>query len=148
MNRKHAACDYTRSAPSYFAYCLKFSGFPRKLLYAVAYASPFAPFLLRTLRLRRMNRRFRRICRGPGWDSTVPWFDRQLQVESQGFGRPLLKRKGFRFSVLSPVANDVGSSAAIKDQPASPQPSPHPCGEGKVFFESTQLTPSGTMKPK
>lgn len=47
---------------------------------------PFAPFLLRTLRLRRMNRRLRRICRGPGRDSTVPWFDRQLQVESQGSG--------------------------------------------------------------
>ena len=64
---------------------------------------PFAPFLLRTLRLRRMNRRFRRICRGPGRDSTVPWFDRQLQVELQGFGfgemtisvRPFLS---FRFA--------------------------------------------------
>ena len=81
-----------------------------KAQYAVAYASPFAPFLLRTLRLRRMNRRSRRTRRGPGWDSTVPWFDRQLQVELQGFGigemtisvRPFLS---FR---LSPMADDVG----------------------------------------
>ena len=43
---------------------------------------------LRTLRTHPPSRlrRFRRICRGPGRDSTVPWFDRQLQVELQGFG--------------------------------------------------------------
>lgn len=140
MNRKYAACDYTRSAPSYFAYCLKFSGFPRKLLYAVAYASPFAPFLLRTLRLRRMNRRLRRICRGPRWDSTVPWFDRQLQVESQGFVRSLLKRSGDRFSVFSPVADDVGLIRRCQRSTcvAAAIPAPRRGKENHAIADSTQ----------
>ena len=33
-----------------------------------------------------LTHRLRRTRRGPGWNSTVPWFDRQLQVELQGFG--------------------------------------------------------------
>ena len=58
--------------------------------------------------------RLRRTSRGPGWDSTVPWFDcggagrAALPVELQGFGRSLLKRSGDRFSVFSPVTDDIG----------------------------------------
>ena len=84
----------------------------------------------------RAFRRFRRICRGPGWDSTVPWFDRQLQVELQGFGfgkmtisvRPFLSFASARWRMM------LGSPAAVKDQPASPQPSPRPDGGGKSFL--------------
>ena len=138
MNRKYAACDYTRSAPSYFASSMKFP-VSQKATIRCCVRIPLRAF-----------RRFRRICRGPGWDSTVPWFDRQLQVELQGFGlgemtisvRPFLS---FRFARWRMI---LGSPADIKDQPASPQPSPRPAGEGKVFFGSTQSTPSGTMKPK
>ena len=74
MNRKYAACEYTRSAPSYLALPIEISGFSESLIRCCVHI-PLRAF-----------QRFRRICRGPGRASTAPWFDRQLQVESQGFG--------------------------------------------------------------
>ena len=137
MNRKYAAWITHVAHHRIFASFLKLA-VSRKAQYAVAYASPFAPFLLRTLRLRRINRRFRRTSRGPGRDSTVPWFDRQLQVESQGFGWWIAKLYASLTSGETPLLHFarwrmmLGSSAAVKDQPASPQPSPHPNGERKI----------------
>ena len=74
---------------------------------------PFAPFLLRTLRLRRMNRRFRRICRGPEWDSTVPWFD---CGGGRGATRPT--SRGTRFCP-SPLARGVGHLAPTQVGPVA-----------------------------
>ena len=84
--------DYPRSAPSYFTSTLKKLAVSQEATIRCCVRIPLRAF-----------RRFRRICRGPGWDSTAPWFDRQLQVELQGFGfgemtisvRPFLS---FRFA--------------------------------------------------
>lgn len=66
--------DYPRSAPSY-----------RTSSWRLAVSVKVQIRCCVRIPLRAL-RRFRRICRGPGRDSTAPWFDRQLQVESQGFG--------------------------------------------------------------
>ena len=114
MKRKYAAW-ITHVAHHRISLLLgNLADFHQKLNTHIAYASPFAPFLLRTLRLRRMNRRFRRICRGPVRDSTVPWFDRQLQVELQGFGWWIAKLCASltsgedTASPFRPVADDAG----------------------------------------
>ena len=73
--------DYPRSAPSYFTSTQNISGISLEATIRCCVRIPLRAF-----------RRFRRICRGPEWDSTVPWFDRQLQVESQGFALPFWHR--------------------------------------------------------
>ena len=62
----------------------------------------------------------------PDRDSTAPWFDRQLQVELQGFSLGLV-HDGEDAVVTQTSARwrmMLGSPATVKDQPASPQPSP------------------------
>ena len=141
--------DYPRSAPSYFTSTLKklavsqeatirccvripLRAFPPSHLAATedesAVSEDLPSFAMLTHRLRRTRR-------GPGWDSTVPWFDRQFQVELQGFALPVWREvsdtsrqpESGRWRMM------LGSPAAVKDQPASPQSSPRPCGGRKIM---------------
>ena len=153
MNRKFAACDYTRSAPSYFALPLEISGFSESLIRCCVRIPlrAFSPSHLAATEdesavsedlpsFATLTHRLRRTRRGPGWDSTVPWFDRQFQVELQGFGRSLLKRSGDRFSVFSPVADDVGLIRRCQRSTcvAAVLPAPMRGKENHAIADSTQ----------
>ena len=150
--------NHPRSAPSYLASSMKFP-VSREAQYAVAYASPFAPF------------------GGFGGSAVVPGgiprfpgstvsFRSSCKVLAGGSQSFALRLQAVRTPLLhfARWRMMLGSSAAVKDQPEFPQSSPRtalatcfaseasprwiPCGDGKLFFRFNQSTPSGTIKPK
>ena len=103
MNRKYAAWITHVEHHRISLLLGEFSGFSFEAQYAVAYVARLRLSASPDMPRSRMG---------------IPGSLRRpfIPVGKQGFGRSLLKRKGFRFSVLSPVADVLCQSAPVKDQ--------------------------------